>query len=49
MCFEIREYVMLENFPSIVLIHNVQSEHEIKEQKEEKNMFIVTTYPELVK
>ena len=40
---------MLENFPSVVLIHNVQNEHEIKEQKEEKKMFIVTTSLELVK
>ena len=40
---------MLENFPSSVLIQNVQSEHEIKELKEGKKMFIVTTYLELVK
>jgi hypothetical protein len=40
---------MLENFPSVVLIHNVQSENEIKEQKEEKNMFIITTSLKLVK
>jgi len=30
---------MLENFPSVVLIHNVQSEHEIEEKKEEKRCF----------
>lgn len=40
---------MLENFPSIVLIHSVRSEREIKEQKEENKMFVVTTYLEFVK
>jgi hypothetical protein len=40
---------MLENSPSFVLIHNVQSEHEIKEYKGEKKIFIVTVFLELVK